>query len=121
MIIVRLLSPEPVGWLCHHQLYSGVGADIVMESITLIDPANVGFECKRRLQKLLSVCPSLDPTDQPPMSFARSNNGFRRRHGVFQRATCLRSRAFFGMPRYRARLRFARSWHRPRNSFDLGQ
>jgi hypothetical protein len=26
-----------VGWLQHHQLYSGVGADIVMESITLID------------------------------------------------------------------------------------
>jgi hypothetical protein len=29
MIIVRLLSPEPVGWLQHHQLYSGLGADIV--------------------------------------------------------------------------------------------
>src|SRR5580704_15806037 len=37
MIIVRLLSPEPVGWLQHHQLYSGVGADIVMESIALVD------------------------------------------------------------------------------------
>jgi hypothetical protein len=37
MIIVRLLSPEPVGWFCHHQLYSGIGADIVMESISLID------------------------------------------------------------------------------------
>jgi hypothetical protein len=36
MIIVRLLSPEPVGWLQHHQLYSGIGADIAMESITLI-------------------------------------------------------------------------------------
>jgi hypothetical protein len=35
MIIVRLLSPEPVGWLQHHQLYSGAGADIVMESISL--------------------------------------------------------------------------------------
>jgi hypothetical protein len=35
---VRLLSPEPVGWLSHHQLYSDVGADIVMELITLIDP-----------------------------------------------------------------------------------
>jgi hypothetical protein len=34
---VRLLSPEPVGWLSHHQLYSDVGADIVMESISLID------------------------------------------------------------------------------------
>jgi hypothetical protein len=32
---VRLLSPEPVGWIQHHQLYSSVGADIVMESITL--------------------------------------------------------------------------------------
>src|SRR5215831_276658 len=37
MIIVRLLSPEPVGWLYHHQLYSGLGADIVMESISRID------------------------------------------------------------------------------------
>jgi hypothetical protein len=42
IIIVRLLSPEPVGWLKHHQLYSGVGADIVMESIALID---LDFEC----------------------------------------------------------------------------
>src|ERR1700722_14768524 len=32
---VRLLSPEPVGWIQHHQLYSGLGADIVMESISL--------------------------------------------------------------------------------------
>jgi hypothetical protein len=31
--MVRLLSPEPVGWLEHHQLYSSAGADIVMESI----------------------------------------------------------------------------------------
>jgi hypothetical protein len=38
MIIVRLLSPEPVGWLTHHQLYSGLGADIVMESISLRTP-----------------------------------------------------------------------------------
>jgi hypothetical protein len=29
-------SPEPVGWIQHHQLYSGAGADIVMESIALI-------------------------------------------------------------------------------------
>jgi hypothetical protein len=36
MIIVRLLSPEPVGWLSHHQLYSGLGADIVIESITQV-------------------------------------------------------------------------------------
>jgi len=36
MIIVRLLSPEPVGWVQHHQLYSGVGADIVMESIAQV-------------------------------------------------------------------------------------
>src|SRR5271169_1192841 len=34
MIIVRLLSPEPVGWVQHHQLYSGLGADTVMESIS---------------------------------------------------------------------------------------
>jgi hypothetical protein len=36
MIIVRPLSPEPVGWVQHHQLYSGVGADIVMESISQV-------------------------------------------------------------------------------------
>jgi hypothetical protein len=36
MIIVRLLSPGP--WLVGAtKVYSGVGADIVMESITLID------------------------------------------------------------------------------------
>ena len=29
--------PSLVGWLCYHQPYSGVGADIVMESITPID------------------------------------------------------------------------------------
>jgi hypothetical protein len=34
MIIVPLLSPEPVGWYQHPQLYSGVGADIVIESIS---------------------------------------------------------------------------------------
>jgi len=33
---VRLPSPEPVGWIQHHQLYSGAGADVVMESIALI-------------------------------------------------------------------------------------
>jgi hypothetical protein len=31
-------SPEPVGWIQHHQLYSSGGADIVMESITLKTP-----------------------------------------------------------------------------------
>jgi hypothetical protein len=34
---VRLLSPEPVGWIQHHQLYSSGGADIVMQSIALIE------------------------------------------------------------------------------------
>jgi hypothetical protein len=40
---VRLLSPEPFGWFCTTKAYSGVGADIVMESITLKSPAR-GFE-----------------------------------------------------------------------------
>jgi hypothetical protein len=44
MIIVRLLSPEPVGWLSTTKLYSGVGADIVMESITLIDPESANSQ-----------------------------------------------------------------------------
>jgi hypothetical protein len=47
MIIVRLLSPEPVGWFCHLQLYPGAGADIVMESITLIDSASPVSGSKR--------------------------------------------------------------------------
>ena len=34
---VRLLSPER-SWLVATKVYSGTGADIVMESITLIDP-----------------------------------------------------------------------------------
>jgi hypothetical protein len=37
MIIVRLLSPKPFGWFGTTKVYSGVGADIVMESITLIE------------------------------------------------------------------------------------
>jgi hypothetical protein len=48
MIIVRLLSPEPFGWFGTTKVYSGVGADIVMESFTLINPAKSwegGFEC----------------------------------------------------------------------------
>jgi hypothetical protein len=36
---VRLLSPEPVGWIQHHQLYSRVEADIFMQSITLKTPS----------------------------------------------------------------------------------
>jgi hypothetical protein len=48
MIIVRLLSPGP--WLVGTtKAYSGVGADIVMESITLIDIGARGFECNRLL------------------------------------------------------------------------
>jgi len=40
MIIVRLLSPGP--WLVRStKVYPGVGADIVMESITLIDLARL--------------------------------------------------------------------------------
>ena len=41
MIIVRLLFSEPVGWLGHHQLYLDLGADIVMESITLIESLDI--------------------------------------------------------------------------------
>jgi len=41
MIIVGLLSLEPVDWRKHHQRYSRVGADIVMESITIV--ALTGF------------------------------------------------------------------------------
>jgi hypothetical protein len=37
MIMFGSFLPSLVGWLCYHQPYSGVGADIVMESITLID------------------------------------------------------------------------------------
>src|SRR6266480_3445919 len=37
MIIARLLSPSPLVGFRHHQLYSDLGADTVMESITLFD------------------------------------------------------------------------------------
>jgi hypothetical protein len=37
MIIVRLLLPSLFGWFGTTKVYSGVGADIVMESITLTD------------------------------------------------------------------------------------
>ena len=43
MIIVRLLSPEPVGWLSTTNFTRGVGADIVMESITLRTGQNTSF------------------------------------------------------------------------------
>jgi hypothetical protein len=49
MIIVRLLSPER-SWLVATKVYSGLGADFVMESITLIDPGQSkegGFERNR--------------------------------------------------------------------------
>jgi hypothetical protein len=36
----RIGTPENVGWLQNHQLYTGTGADIVMESISLIIPAH---------------------------------------------------------------------------------
>ena len=49
---VRLLSPEPVGWLSHHQLYSSGGADIVMESITLIDRK---VECNGLLMEAITL------------------------------------------------------------------
>jgi hypothetical protein len=47
---VRLLSPEPVGWFWHHQLYSGLGADIVMESISLRTPRGVVVSVKGMLR-----------------------------------------------------------------------
>jgi hypothetical protein len=43
---VRLLSPEPVGGLQHHQLCSGPGADIVMVSIKVIDVGQSGTKLR---------------------------------------------------------------------------
>jgi|HubBroStandDraft_3_1064219.scaffolds.fasta_scaffold936164_1 hypothetical protein len=61
MIIVRLLSPEPVGWLQHHQLYSGVGADIVMESIALVDWVPSPNACFRQLSHPVLINTSFRP------------------------------------------------------------
>jgi hypothetical protein len=44
MIIVRLLSPER-SWLVATKVYSGLGADFVMESITLKTPVT-GSVCQ---------------------------------------------------------------------------
>jgi hypothetical protein len=50
---VRLLSPEPVGRIQHHQFFSGLGADIVMESIALIERSGkyVGRSRGRRVRR----------------------------------------------------------------------
>jgi len=54
MIIVRLLSPGP--WLVRStKVYPGVGADIVMESITLTTPASA------RLCAVGACNPKTDP------------------------------------------------------------
>jgi hypothetical protein len=39
---VRLLSPSPLVGFSTTKVYSGIGADIVMESITLKSPAKTG-------------------------------------------------------------------------------
>ena len=53
MIIVRLLSPGP--WLvATTKVYSGVGADIVMESITLTDRVLSVIACFQQLTPIES-------------------------------------------------------------------
>jgi hypothetical protein len=59
MIIVRLLSPEPlVGQ--HHQLYSATGADIVMESIAQVSETGQDDECNRLWLLKNSLYPKID-------------------------------------------------------------
>jgi hypothetical protein len=59
-------SPEPVGWIQHHQLYSSGGADIVMESITLIE-AVVRLAALYIAQKPSAAC-QCSPTAHPESS-----------------------------------------------------
>src|SRR5580698_3390016 len=62
---VRLLSPEPVGWIQHHQLYSSVGADIVMESVTLTDPWPILKTCNGVLTTTTATLPR-KAKEKPP-------------------------------------------------------
>jgi hypothetical protein len=48
MIMFGSSLPSALGWLVTTKVYSGTGADIVMESITLIGDREV-FECYRRV------------------------------------------------------------------------
>src|SRR5882762_258338 len=57
MIIVRLLSPGPFGWLAPPKFTRVQGADIVMESITLKHP----LPCRRNLLRVLELV-LLQPT-----------------------------------------------------------
>jgi hypothetical protein len=52
---VRPLSPEPIGWIQHHQLYSGLGADIVMESIIRFDRRSMSAMAILRQLSLSSI------------------------------------------------------------------
>ena len=44
---VRLLSPSPLVGFSTPKVYSGIGADIVMESISLIFPSAIRTESSR--------------------------------------------------------------------------
>ena len=50
---VRLFLPSLLVGFSTTKVYSGIGADIVMESISLIDPATGGLECNGWLQQLI--------------------------------------------------------------------
>src|ERR1700681_360788 len=47
MIMFGSSLPSALGWLVTTKVYSGTGADIVMESIAPIDLGNRDFECSR--------------------------------------------------------------------------
>ena len=69
-----------VGWLAsHHQLYSSVGADIVMESISLIDPVvSVKVRYDRNDQDPAWLFLPPRRTQTPPKGAAESGQeGFR--------------------------------------------
>src|ERR1035437_10172692 len=69
MILFGSSLPSALGWLVTTKVYSGTGADIVMESITLIEnfrpgsrvPANDGSECGRAVHDTEGDLETLPP------------------------------------------------------------
>jgi hypothetical protein len=68
MIMFGSFLPSLLVGFATTKVYSGVGADIVMESITLIDPSDRGFECNGDFAN--NPASFANALDQPPTAFS---------------------------------------------------
>src|SRR5438046_2439521 len=83
MIIVRLLSPGPFGWLAPPKFTRVQGADIVMESITLIDPVAGGFERYRLISTVDAANVRDSRCKQKTIRASRQSKGLNRGRRVW--------------------------------------